>query len=297
MKITAIIASTGRPKVLEQTVRGLLDQRRAPDEIIVSCVASHDFNAESAALPRCRFLTGARGLCAQLNAALDQITPENGLIFIGDDDIELTRDYFEVVERTFMDEPDLAALGGGIISDGATVGREISRDEAKQIVSQYERQNPRRAAVSKKGSGESGVLYGCNITYRADLLLKEKFDEKLPLYSLYFEADICRRMAKHGRVVGSDSAKIVHLAASSGRMPGLKMGYSQIVNPYYLWKEKKTVTGRELMQLVPKAIFANSFKGLLKRDNVDRLGRLRGNVIAIIDIILRRARPERITAF
>jgi hypothetical protein len=297
VRITALIASTGRPQVLEQTLRGLLDRKRKPDEIIVSCITKSDYNADSAALPRCCFLTGARGLCAQLNAALDQKICKEGLVFVGDDDIELVSNYFEIVEQAFTDHRDLAALGGTIIRDGSTAGGEIAREEARRLVSEYERQAARQPARRGTGPGPSGVLYGCNITYRAELLLKERFDEKLPLYSLYFEADICRRMFKYGHVVGSAEAKIVHLAASSGRMPGLRMGYSQIANPYYLWSEKNTVTGRELAHLVPRVLLANSIKGLTTRDNVDHFGRFRGNMLALTDILRGRVCPLRVLDF
>ena len=61
-----------------------------------------------------------------------------------------------------------------------------------------------------------------------------RFDERLPLYGWQEDIDFTSQLRASGRVVGLNTLNGVHLATKSGRISGMKFGYSQIANPVYL---------------------------------------------------------------
>jgi hypothetical protein len=130
--------------------------------------------------------------------------------------------------------------------------------------------------------------------FRREALSQERFDEELPLYSWLFEVDICRRLHRNGRVGNVPSAAVAHLASSGKKMSGIKMGYSQVCNPYYLWTRKGTMSFAEFSRHTLQAIGSNTIRLCNVRDPIDRPGRLRGNLLAFRDIMLKQDRPKKI---
>jgi hypothetical protein len=293
MRIAALIASTGRPGVLHDTLEGLLRQSRPPEVIMVSSIKPEDIDNRSRALPGCRFVTGARGLTCQLNLGLDQLPLGLDLVLVCDDDIELSHRYLEMVQQLFSSTHDLVAAAGTTLLDGATSPETVTRERAHAFVREFDLNIGAVSGVTADECEQVDNLYGCHAVFRIPPLLAERFDERLALYSLYFEADTCRRMAKRGRVLRTKRAGAVHLANKGGRMSGFRMGYSQVVNTHYLWR-KGTVFSGEFFRMVPQAVCANALKTITGDAAVDRFGRLRGNLLGIIDVLLGRARPERV---
>jgi hypothetical protein len=70
------------------------------------------------------------------------------------------------------------------------------------------------------------------------------------------------------------------------------LGYSQIANPLYLVR-KGTVPPRFAFNLALRNLVANAVKSPRPEPNVDRFGRLRGNLIALVDIARGRSHPRR----
>jgi hypothetical protein len=85
----------------------------------------------------------------------------------------------------------------------------------------------------------------------------------------------------------------VHLGAKGGRTSGVRFGYSQIANPVYLVR-KGTVSGRFAWSLMGRNLVANLAKSLWPEPWIDRKGRLKGNILGLIDWALGRISPMRI---
>ena len=85
----------------------------------------------------------------------------------------------------------------------------------------------------------------------------------------------------------------VHLGHKQGRVRGVTLGYSQIANAIYLAK-KGTVPKRHLAKIASKNLLINAVHSLWPEPFVDRRGRLRGNIIALADLVCGRIAPERI---
>jgi hypothetical protein len=76
---------------------------------------------------------------------------------------------------------------------------------------------------------EGETPYGCNMAFRADLVRGERFDERLVLYGWQEDADFGARAARRGAALWTDALWGVHCGIKAGRVPGRRLGYSQIV--------------------------------------------------------------------
>jgi hypothetical protein len=293
MRPVVLIASTGRPEMLHGTLLSVLRQTLKPSRILVSTIKDEDVAPESRGLPDCKFFTGAKGLCAQLNKVINEIRADEDPVCVFDDDVELAPTFLETVCEAFDAQPVYIALGGAVVYDGAKRLDRIDREEAaKQIAGHTSQQ--RQTAESSRVEGLSNILYGCNMCFRREALIEERFDEELPLYSWLFEVDICRRLHRNGQVGNVPLAAVAHLASSGKKMSGVKMGYSQVCNPHYLWTRKRTMSFAEFCRHATQALASNGLRTLNFADPVDRLGRLKGNLLALWEISRGKSRPKRI---
>ena len=135
--------------------------------------------------------------------------------------------------------------------------------------------------------------YGCNMAFRAEAISGLAFDERLVLYSWLEDRDFGGALThRGGRLVKIGTAIGAHLGVKAGRMSGRRLGYSQIVNPIYLHR-KGTMTTTSLCEHLARNLVANVWRSLAPETHIDRVGRLRGNVRGIWDVVTGRDRPER----
>lgn len=278
MRHAVVIASTGRPQVLQATLQTLATQSVLADEIVLSLADWADAPDE---LPDgVRVLFGPRGLTRQRNAGLDALTPGTDLVTFFDDDAEPARDYLERAQWFAHTHPDVVLFDGHVAADGAVTG-EIDRGQARAIVAGHTRSHD----VSTQPEA-----YGCNMTVRASVAQTVRFDERLPLYGWLEDRDFAIRCSRRGVVANYQGCVIVHLGTSSGRISGNRMGISQIVNPFYLWR-KDVLNASQLLDFWARALVGNAL-GLARRDpRLDRRGRLKGNLIGFV-AVLRGHGPE-----
>lgn len=138
-------------------------------------------------------------------------------------------------------------------------------------------------------------MYGCNMAFRDVVVENCRFDENLPLYGWQEDQDYTSQAASFGRTVFEPSCRGVHLGSSAARVSGLKFGYSQIANPFYLWR-KGTMSARKGATFVARHLLANGARTLRRHPRVDYPGRLRGNLLAFADIACGRCHPTRVLA-
>jgi hypothetical protein len=85
----------------------------------------------------------------------------------------------------------------------------------------------------------------------------------------------------------------VHLAIKNGRSSGLRIGYSQIANPWYLmWKG--TLAPKRALRQVTRNVAANAYRCLKPEPWVDRRGRLQGNALATLHLLTGRLDPGKV---
>ncbi len=290
MRIAIAIASVGRPAILAATLARLARQTRAPDRLLVVAAEPSDLPCDlrSAGLAApAEAMFAPRGLTSQRNAALDRLRARTDILVFLDDDFVPACDFLAGVERLFAEHAEIVCASGHLIADGA-MGPGYDFADADRMVAAYEH-TPRPAPALADDTG----AYGCNMALRLAAAPDARFDENLPLYAWLEDTDYTAHFARAGRVVRANAFAGVHLGVKSGRTPGVRLGYSQIANPLYL-VGKGTLDARRALKMAGKNILANAAKSLRPEPYIDRAGRLKGNLIALLDIARGRSDPRRI---
>jgi GT2 family glycosyltransferase len=287
-RIAVVIASTERSKELGRWTDHVRRQTLPPSKLVYTVVKSTDLPDD---VPEeVMVICSEPGLPIQRNAALKAVMHACDIIAFFDDDFVPSSFCIEGIDRFFRLHPDVVAANGVILADGVNSAG-IEFEEATELVRQHD-SLPRENPVVL---GELRGLYGCNMVYRVAAIGEERFDEELPLYAWQEDIDFAARVGRRGRVVKTNAFCGVHQGVKGARLPGVRLGYSQVVNPIYL-KRKGTLSGPEAAKLIFKNILMNHAKCCFPEPWIDRLGRCKGNWLAIFDVILRRDHPKNILA-
>ena len=284
MKLVVAIATAGRPGIVAGMLPHIARQTIKPDRVIIAIADPADVNPADLVIPA-EIITVARGCCRQRNAVIERLDPEDVVIFV-DDDFLMAPNFCEEVRNLFMQNPDVVMATGHVIADGI-IGPGYGFEEAERLLAQYRKaQQPQLRPVHN--------CYGCNMVLRVRPALENglRFDERLPLYGWLEDVDFSRRMATKGKIVSSNALQGVHMGTKVWRTPGVKLGYSQIANPLYL-VGKGTMSLPRAARIVLRNLVMNLLRAPRPEAWVDRRGRLRGNLLAIKDLMIGRLCPER----
>lgn len=286
MRLIVIIVTADRRVELGQTLAHLEGQTRRPDLLVVSAPDATHVDERAVTSYPLRHVFGAMGCTAQRNRALDSEHARGADAFIFfDDDFVPAADYLERAETALARHPGWAVLTGRVIADGVK-GPGLTFPQACDLLSSAPDGDPERhESVAPAGA------YGCNMVFRAADVAGHRFDERLPLYGWQEDTDFSRLVARGRPIVRLHGLRGVHLGVKRGRVSGVRFGYSQVVNPLYLVR-KGTGTGRWAARLIARNVLSNAALSLRPEPHVDRLGRLRGNLIATGHLMRGRCDPE-----
>lgn len=288
MKIAIGIATRGRAAILAEVLAELDRQTRAPDRILVCHVTPEDVAELPARFPGVDFLAQSPGgLPRQRNRILDAV-PDCDLLLFLDDDFLPGPEWLAVLEAVMTAQPGCAVITGTVIADGAK-GPGLSVAEGRAILA-ADAPPPDPLAFHPHFNG-----YGCNMAVRVAPLHEHglRFDERLPLYAWYEDIDLTRRLLPHGTILRLAGARGVHLGVKAGRVPGVRLGYSQVVNPIYLARKGSFPWGHALPSAARHCLI-NLLRSARPEPEVDRRGRFCGNMLGLWDLLRGRAAPERI---
>jgi GT2 family glycosyltransferase len=286
MHITIGIATRGRAAILAGLLRDLARQTRKPDRILV-CHVSADDIVGCEAIPGVEFMTAPAGLPKQRNHILDAARDSDVVLFL-DDDFLCNAAFLAVLESCFERHPEMVVATGTVIADGANAPGYGLAEGAALLAADPGAADPLQVTEAFNG-------YGCNMAFRMSAVRAHdiRVDERLPLYAWYEDIDVTRRLGAHGKILRLAGARGVHLGAKAGRVPGLRLGYSQVVNPIYLalkgsfpWSHAIPSAARHCLKNLLRAPFPEPW--------ADRWGRFRGNMIGLWDVLRGRVTPERI---
>ena len=285
MKLAIVIPTVGRKALVRQTLAHLEQQIRLPDEVIVSAPDAGNVEPFQSTRFPVTYLFGRRGSCAQRNQAVEHALGRSDCVTFFDDDFLPADDYLKVLLAAFADLPDCAVIYGSVVLDGAR-GPGLGFAEGLAAL---------RMAEANR-SGELRIVdhvgaYGCNMSVRTQHIGNIRFDERLVLYGWQEDIDFTSQLRRHGRIVSLSTLIGVHLGAKSGRSSGVRLGYSQIVNPVYLVR-KGTMPARFAFELTSRNVAANLVKSMWPEPHIDRRGRLKGNLIGAYHLMRGRIEPE-----
>jgi len=288
LNIAIGIATAGRRDGLTETVDYLKHQTRPADAVYICPAGDNDFAPEVGQgldVP-VHIVRGGRGLTTQRNVIIRAARDADIIVFF-DDDFVPESTYLEELERLFEYRPGLVIATGEVMADGATT-EGISFDEAVYMV---ETAGPLpEEALHPVHNG-----YGCNMAVRRDVVVHKDvfFDETLPLYGWWEDVDFSRRLARYGDILHANRLRGVHMGSKSGRTPGKRLGYAQVINIVYMMK-KGSVTVPVGTTRIARNVAANLVRQFSPEPWVDRAGRFRGNLMALGDSLRGQVDPQRI---
>lgn len=291
-RIAVVICSVGRPDILRELMPHLQRQSRAPDRLLLIGHQESDIGFDPAPLfgpeTRAEVVLTRKGLCLQRNAGLERISGDCDLVVFFDDDFVPAKDALAGIVAAFARWPEVNGMTGLVLADGI-LGPGLDDAQARALVAAYEAA-PRAAPQILRTGLQS--LYGCNMAYRMAAIGPARFDETLPLYAWQEDSDFAARLP--GARIRTDAFAGVHRGTKSGReTAGRRLGYSQIANPWYLWR-KGSMRGRFAARLALRNLLANHLKMARPEPWIDRRARAAGNWLALRDILRGRSHPGRI---
>ena len=282
-RVCVAVATRGRPVEVRRLIERLREQTLRPQAILIACVDRRDV-AGVESDDDVTVLVGPPGLARQRNRALAALPDDCEFVAFFDDDFWPRRDWLAAVVAAFRRDLGLAGVTGNVVADGI-LGPGLSYAEAERAVDGA-------TLVSPSWEIDGYSPYGCNMAFRRSAVAGLAFDERLVLYGWLEDYDFGARVSRSGRLAKLGAAIGAHLGVKRGRVSGRRLGYSQVMNPFYL-RRKGTMSRRAALRQTLRNLCANAAKSLRPEAFIDRRGRLIGNFIAIADVIRGRRTPER----
>ncbi len=293
LRVGVVIATKGRSECVPRIISVLESQTSKPDTVIFSVTETEDLPSGTEKLYNGTSLNilsvcGPSGSCVQRNTGIDMIIDSTDIIIFIDDDFVLSPGWIENSLITFKSDSRVVGVSGILLKDGAVSGP-LTWDNAFSIISSHTEECDSYPLTSPIDGN-----YGCGMAFRCSAIQDLRFDERLVLYGWLEDSDFSRRLARSGTLVRCRKMFGVHLGIQKGRVSGKRFGYSQIVNPFYLMR--KGVLGyKETLKNIVKSLGANAVKSFRPEPHVDRIGRLVGNLMGLLELASFRCRPERVT--
>ena len=289
-KIAVVIATRGRPDIVAATVKRLLDQSLVPDHIYVIGSQASDIALLKPIKGKVTTLVGRVGSAHQRNDGLALTGKHYDIIVFFDDDFIPSHYWIERMAQVFDTKADVIGLSGIILDDGTkTAG--ISVADADAMVARQDREVVATQKVSN--SFAHGGNVGCNMAYRNSAIGSIRFDENLPRYAWLEDSDFRAQVERKGNFARASDLWGVHLGHKHGRSSGVTLGYAQIANSIYLAR-KGTVPKSYILRITARNFVANAVKSIAPEAYVDRRGRIKGNLMALADLLRGRMNPNRI---
>jgi GT2 family glycosyltransferase len=291
LRTAVIIATRGRPQEVSNLLNTLALQTHLPDVIVVSACDRNDIEESIVGAKNVEVLFGPPGLPAQRNRALSLVRGKYDIIMFFDDDFIPSRFWIEHLQSLFATQSDLVCVTGHVLIDGITVGA-LEWSNGQAVVNSAD-SSRKMLALKDCNMRDDPLPYGCNMAFRAKSIEHLTFDERLVQYGWLEDRDFAFRVGTEGRMIWTDALWGVHLGIKRGRDSGRRIGYSQVVNPWYLMI-KGSIRPSDACRLIFRGLAGNAMPRFAKSSHIDRWGRLQGNVIGIKDIMVGRWGPERV---
>jgi len=252
----AAIVTRGRAASPSLLIERLRLQTRPPDHIFVVGPQPDGASAVEKSGPGLTYLNCRGSRAERLNEALMAAGGDHHYLFFFGDDFAPSRFWIEQALVLFESSPDIVGISGRVIS--AKPGPSACALEAPTL-------------ELRQG------LSGRHLALRRAAVGAIWYDETLPAGDCLADDDFCARIARRGRVGWSPQMVGVKLDGKNERESGRPIGRSQIVNAAYLAR-KGSLSLQFSLEYMARNLLSNALRALWPEPNIDRRGRLLGNV-------------------
>lgn len=180
------------------------------------------------------------------------------LVHFVDDDVELAPEYLAAVRRTFAADDAIVGVGG-FVANGAR--RPVRRlDEWLGLDARVGGRvlpSGRNVPLRDPPAGPVDVewLSGCAMSYRRTVLEREPPNEEFPFEGE--DVELSYRVGRHGRLVVTPAARVVHHESRSNRVSGVAQVEAELTTRY-----RRVVAERG--RLSERAFWVSAYAQLVK---------------------------------
>jgi GT2 family glycosyltransferase len=246
VRFSVVIPTMGRPAPLRRTLESLRETDPFPDEAFVIDAAA-DASARATVLDfqdglvPVRYLHTEPSLTKQRNIGIDEAAGD--VIVFLDDDVQLPRDLFAKLARTFADPTVVGATGWVKESRPDRAGgpesfvRRLFVGGSRRNAGRFTRYGYPRYIVVADTLRDVEFMPGCFMSARRDVAAEVRFDEQLGAYALAEDEDFSYRLSRHGRVVYMPDVVIEHEKLGFRSFDSREFGRLVVKNRAYLFRK------------------------------------------------------------
>lgn len=240
-----IIPTIGRPASLKRCLQSIIIQTVLPQEVILVDVSDTDESKtiaqklfQETAIHFIHITPKIKGSAYQRNLGAQQATGEI-LLFL-DDDVELEKEYLEVLTGLYEKNRDCVGAGGYITNahkntlpgllfrklfmlshNGGKSRLQVSGYPGWDFQPQHEQ--------------EVDILSGCNLSVRRDVFGNYGFCEAFGGYSLMEDVELSYQIAKKHRLLQTPLARLAHYESQMARKKIELFYFQQVKHHYYIY--------------------------------------------------------------
>lgn len=233
-----IVCTRNRPDDIRRLLETLPGQTVRPSLIV--CDSSDDdatrqlveHFASSGSWPQVQYHHCEPGLTRQRMRSLELLAGDTEIVHFIDDDVVLDPGYFEAIEKTFEEHPDVLGVGGYIVDAGPTPRVSVLARVLGTGSKRYGR-------ITRSGRNvfpfhpselaEVDWLSGCSMSFRRRVFDSLAFDTRMEGYSLGEDVDFTFRVSRMGRLLLQPDAKMMHLVSDTARMESSRLVEESLV--------------------------------------------------------------------
>jgi len=247
MKDSLILCTKDRCKDIKITFESILVQTHVPNEIIVVDSSKDEKTKKylySLKLDNLIYINSKPGLTYQRNVGIKQASGD--VLHFIDDDVNLDKNYFQVILDTFNKSDDIGGVGGILTNRlGENKLRHIidnifmlTRVDGDGIIqkSGFPAFQWRNQKHMNKVFHITEILCGI-ASYRKGVFENIFFDEKLDGYGLMEDIDFSFRVSKKYILIYNSNANVYHRATENSRINYNKLYFMYVRNTFYLYNK------------------------------------------------------------
>ena len=238
-KIAVVIPTENRVQYLINLLECIKSQTKIPEKVIVidssnkdKFIEADDYIMENMGDICCIHQKGNGDTQTKRNIGVEYSNSE--IVTFFDDDTEIDKRYLEKIADVFIDNNDIAGVGGlvlsqkqygitqktfrpifGLFSLSANGKSKIKKSgyiECPVNSNEFRESNPRTIEVK--------ALWGCNMSFRREVFNLAKFD---PRFDCFQDIEFSLRVSKKAKLVISKDALAIHRRSDENRHSPLKI--------------------------------------------------------------------------
>jgi GT2 family glycosyltransferase len=271
--ISVVVPTKNRGDDLKNFCDSICRQTVLPDELIIvdqsECPQELDMNKLNA-LVSMKYIhdPNIRGLCAAKNVGIQYCNGD--VIHFFDDDIILSQNYFEIIDKHFAEHPEYFGLCGrqqNSVSSKIKIvifdlfHRGAFKDVRKKCNSGYQKE----CIVDTK------ILPGGVTAYRREVFQKYRFDEVLIGYCLGEDMDFSYRVSSVYKLGFAVDALVIHNHSTVNRYDPVETFACKIAGYSYFYRKniEKNLFNKLSYLLVHIGILADACGYAVKNSNIN----------------------------